>query len=80
MATQIFDNELVRVHPIYPKAKSYLAQLSLRDYGKPYFDTRRECLDMDSYETSLPQNVSDSTMDGVIGIAEYDDNRNQNRR
>lgn len=80
MATQIFDNELVRVHPIYPKAKSYLAQLSLRDYGKPYFDTRIECLDMDSYETSLPQNVSDSTMDGVIGIAEYDDNRNQNRR
>lgn len=47
MATQIFDNELVRVHPIYPKAKSYLAQLSLRDYGKPYFDTRIECLDMD---------------------------------
>ena len=80
MVTRIFDNEIVQVHPIYQAAKSYLAQLSVRDYGKPCFDSRIECLDMDSYETSLPQNVSDSTMDGVIGIAEHNKNRKQNQK
>ena len=75
MATQIFDNDFLHTHPIYQNVHSTLVDVSNRDYAMAPFDKRIECLDMDDYEAHYVQNgANDSTMDAVIGIANYDNN------
>lgn len=75
MATQIFDNDFLHTHPIYQNVHSTLVDVSNRDYAMAPFDKRIECLDMDDYEAHYVQNgANDSTMDVVIGIANYDNN------
>lgn len=75
MATQIFDNDFLHTHPIYQNVHSTLVDVSNRDYAMAPFDKRIECLDMDDYEAHYMQNdANDSTMDAVIGIANYDNN------
>lgn len=79
MATRIFDNEIVRAHPIYKDAPSSLADVSKRDYSQNPFDSRIECLDMDCYESNFVNHGSnDSTMDVTMGVADYDGNRKSN--
>lgn len=76
MATQIFDNEFLHALPIYQKVHSSLAEVSNRDYAVAPFDKRIECLDMDEYEAHYVKNgANDSTMDAVIGIANFENNR-----
>lgn len=75
MAIQIFDNDFLHTHPIYQNVHSTLVDVSNRDYAMAPFDKRIECLDMDDYEAHYVQNgANDSTMDAVIGIANYDNN------
>lgn len=79
MATRIFDNEIVRAHPIYKDASSTLKEVSLRDYASNPFDDRIECLDMDFFESKFVKHgANDSTMDVTIGIADYDGCRKTN--
>lgn len=75
MATQIFDNSQVRKHPIFTKAGSLLANVCVRDYGHNPFDERIECLDMDAYEASVCVDRQRPTMDAVMGVAEYAQNK-----
>lgn len=76
MATQIFDNDFLHTHPFYQKVHSTLVDVSDRDYAMAPFDKRIECLDMDDYEAHYVTNgTNDSTMDAVIAIANYENNR-----
>lgn len=75
MAIQIFDNECVELHPIYAKFGILLSDVCKRDYNDNYFDERIECLDMDSYESMVCCGAKQSTMDAVIGVADYVNNR-----
>lgn len=78
METQIFDNEIVKLHPIYRCAPATLAEISKRDYSKAPFDSRIECLDMDYYESRFVKNgANDSTMDAVIGVSNYVNNKKE---
>lgn len=74
MAIQIFDNG-VESHPIYEKAGALLSDVCKRDYKDNFFDERIECLDMDTYETMICGGQKQATMDAVIGIADYENNR-----
>lgn len=82
MDAAVYDNAVVRSHPIYPLAKNTLKAISDRDYpnGAYPFDQGIECLDMDSYEHSLPKNPHDKTVDAVIGISTYVNNRTSSPR
>lgn len=75
MAIQIFDNECVESHPIYEKAGALLSDVCKRDYKDNFFDERIECLDMDTYEAMNCGGQKQATMDAVIGIADYENNR-----
>lgn len=77
MEPLIYSNETVRAHSLYPACRSWLNVVSDRDYpGKNYFDIRIECLDMDLYEKDIQHKAqADHTVDTVIGIQTYKDNR-----
>ena len=76
----IFDNKIVSRHPIYRKFHKMLNDISERDYpGKDYFDKRIDALDLDTYESSIPDS-NDHTVDAVIGIKTYQNNRPTNPR
>lgn len=77
MEPLIYSNETVRAHSLYPACRSWLNVVSDRDYpGKNYFDKRIECLDMDLYEKDIQHKAqADHTVDTVIGIQTYKDNR-----
>lgn len=67
----VFDNTVVQKHTLYRSCAKLLQQICDRDYlaGKYLFDSRIECLDMDSYERILCCDEPDKTVDAVIGIS-----------
>ena len=77
MGGWIYNNEVVRGHSIYPVCHSTLNAVSRRDYGNTYsFRPDIECLDMDTYEKNvLRKGQPDCTVDAVIGISTYENNR-----
>ena len=77
MGEWIYNNEVVRGHSIYPVCHSTLNAVSRRDYGNTYsFRPDIECLDMDTYEKNvLRKGQPDCTVDAVIGISTYENNR-----
>lgn len=65
----VFDNEVIRQSALYEKCANTLLGVSNRDYpGKYIFDSRIECLDIDTYEKMIHGKNADKTMDAVIGI------------
>lgn len=77
MEQLVYLNETVREHSLYRLCPALLNGVSNRDYpGSDYFDTRIECLDMDSYEKKVMHKAqADNTVDAVIGVGTYHNNR-----
>lgn len=66
----IYNNDFLKQHSLYKHCASTLNAVSVRDYpNTKYFDTRIECLDMDTYETNNCGGNADCTVDAVIGIS-----------
>ncbi len=77
----VYDNNCLLSHSISRQYSSTLNAVSERDYpGKNYFDQSIKCLDMDSYERDQATGNEDSTVDAVIGICNYANNRTVNQR
>lgn len=71
-----FDNGITDCHPIYSQCGSTLNAVSKKDYpNEDFFDKGIKCLDMDAYETKTCHGSKDHTMDAVIGIKSYSNNR-----
>lgn len=71
-----FDNGIINSHPIYSLCGSTLDTVSKKDYpGEDFFDKSINCLDMDAYETKTCHGCKDHTMDAVIGIKSYLNNK-----
>ena len=65
----VYNNDFLKRHSLYRHCASILNAISERDYPKKnYFDTRIECLDMDTYEKKCGGNA-DCTVDAVIGVS-----------
>ena len=81
MGETIYDNDTIQRHSLYCQCKTRLNNIAIRDYGSgSYFDSRIECLDMDTYETSICHGQPDCTVDAVIGSAECSNKRKHNFR
>lgn len=65
----MIDNSIVRQHSLYKRFGKKLNDISERDYNKRYFDNNIQCLDIDSYNSSLHSAQQGHTMDAAIGIA-----------
>lgn len=81
MAELAFDNDIITNHEIYHVCGKTLDAVSKKDYpGEDFFDRRISCLDMDDYETNVCKGAKDSTMDAVIGVKDFTNNRFHNSR
>ena len=82
MAAWISDNAVVEQHSLYRSCCSTLNEVSNRDYpNSNYFNPGIKCLDMDTYESDiLRKSQADHTVDAVIGISTYENNRVLNPR
>ena len=82
MAEWIYSNAVVEEHSLYQLCASTLNEVSNRDYPNcDYFNSAIACLDMDTYEKHILQKgQADRTVDAVIGIATYENNRGQDPR
>lgn len=62
-------SEIIVTHSLYPHFGCLLSEISDRDYpGRSYIKEDIEALDLDAYETSLPNSHNDCTVDAVVGI------------
>lgn len=62
-------SDIIITHSLYPNFGRSLSEISDRDYpGRSYIKEDIEALDLDSYETSLPNSQNDCTVDAVVGI------------
>lgn len=76
MAELAFDNSIITRHSLYSKCGNTLDGVSKKDYpGKDFFDKNICCLDMDAYETQICHGSKEHTMDAVMGIKNYADNK-----
>ncbi len=77
MEQWIYNNQLVEGHSLYPPCGSTLNDVSNRDYPDTnYFHTDIKCLDIDYYEKQvLRKGQADNTVDAVIGISSFENNR-----
>lgn len=82
MAEWIYNNTVVERHSLFPACGSTLNEVSNRDYpNSNYFNPDIECLDMDTYEKKvLRKSHADRTVDAVMGISTYENNRDLNPR
>ena len=82
MAEWIYNNAVVKEHPFYSSCNSTLNKVSNRDYpDSNYFNPDIVCLDMDTYESCvLRKSQADRTVDAVIGISTYENNRESDPR
>ena len=80
MATWIYNNIILRRHPLTINCLSTLNEVSNGDYpGTNYFDSNIECMDLDSYEQHS-KGESKKTVDAVIGISDCDNKKLSNPR
>lgn len=71
-----FDNDIIIRQPIYRQCGSTLDTVSKKDYpDECFFDKSIQCLDMDVYETMSCRGDKNNTMDAVIGIKDFSDNK-----
>lgn len=81
MDVKVFDNDYLHKHSLWGKCPSTLNEVSERDYrGKNCFDTRIDCLDMDTYERQVCGGQADCTTDAVIGICDCENKKKRNPR
>lgn len=69
MEAIVFDNGVVCQSPLYDRCADTLQNVAQQDYpGRYSFDSRIECLDIDSYERNVCGGNPDYTVDAVIGV------------
>ena len=80
MEQWIYNNQLVERHSLYPSCPSTLNSVSNRDYPNTnYFNPEIKCLDIDSYEKQvLRKSQANNTVDAVIGVSSYINNKTSN--
>ena len=77
----VFDNAVLRRHPFYGAYHKSLHDISKKDYPKDsYFRTDVDGIDIDQYEVDHAITNRDMTMDAMIGVANYANNRGVNSR
>lgn len=77
----VFDNAVLRQHPFYGAYHKSLHDISKKDYpNDSYFRTDVDGIDLDQYEIDRAIANRDMTMDAVIGVADYANNRIVNSR
>ena len=71
-----FDNGIIKSQSIYGQCGSTLDAVSKKDYpNEDFFDENIQCLDMDAYETMSCHGAKGNTMDAVIGVKSFFDNK-----
>ena len=71
----IYSHSIIEEHTLYRSSPSTLSRVSDKDYpGKNYFSMDIPCIDLDAYEESR-SGENDCTVDAVIGVADYLNNR-----
>ena len=71
----IYNHSVITGHPFYAICPSTLKDVSNDDYpGESFFKKDIICIALDKYETML-SGENDCTMDAVVGVAEYSNNR-----
>ena len=79
----ICDNAVLQGHILYAKYHSPLHVISLKDYKHDiYFQSRPdiEGIDIDQFEIDRSIADRDMTMDAMVGVADYNNNRAVNNR
>lgn len=77
----VFNNAVLREHPLYGAYHKSLKDISLKDYpNENYFHTDVDGIDIDQYEVDRKIADRDMTMDAMIGVADYAHNRAVNSR
>lgn len=77
----VFDNAVLRSHSFYGKYHRSLHDISLKDYPDDnYFRTDVDGIDLDQYEMDRAIANRDMTMDAMIGVADFCNNRAVNSR
>jgi len=75
------DNAVLRAHPMYSLYHKSLHNISLKDYPNDcYFRADIDGIDLDQYEIDRTIGNRDMTMDAIVGIADYINNRTVNNR
>lgn len=75
------DNAVLAQHPMYAAYHRSLHDISLKDYKKEnYFRPDIDAIDLDQYEIDRAIKERDMTMDAIIGVADYANNRIINSR
>ena len=77
----VFDNAVLRQHPFYGAYHKSLHAISKKDYPHDnYFSTDVDGIDLDQYEVDRAIANRDMTMDALVGVADYANNRAINSR
>ena len=75
------DNAVLAQHPMYAAYHRSLHDISLKDYKKEnYFRPDIDAIDLDQYEIDRAIKERNMTMDAIIGVADYANNRIVNSR
>ena len=76
MEAIVFDNGVIRQCSLFDSCGETLLNVSNRDYpGRYSFDSRIECLDIDSYERNVCGQNPENTVDAVIGVCNCKNNK-----
>ena len=79
----VCDNAVLQGHPLYARYSMPLPVISLKDYPhESYFQSRHdiEGIDIDQFEIDRTIADRDMTMDAMVGVADYSNNRPVNNR
>ena len=79
----VCDNDVLQGHTLYAQYHNPLHVISLKDYKHDaYFQSRPdiEGIDIDRYEADRSITDRDMTMDAMVGVADYSNNRAVNNR
>ncbi|MBR4644624.1 MAG: hypothetical protein IKO73_05645 [Bacteroidaceae bacterium] len=79
----VCDNAVLQGHALYAKYHRALYVISLKDYKHDtYFQSRPEIegIDIDQFEVDRSIADRDMTMDAMVGVADYSNNRAVNNR
>ena len=76
-----FDNGTIINHKLYIHCGKTLDAVSKKDYpNEDFFDKSIQCLDMDALETQKCKGNKEHTVDAVIGIKSFSENRFHSHR
>lgn len=79
----VCDNDVLQEHVLYAPYHKPLYEIALKDYmHDSYFQSRPdiEGIDIDQFEADSSIDNCDMTMDAMVGVADYSNNRTVNKR